>query len=364
MKTKLLYKSLFLFLLLPAIVLGNTDNNASKGKYSKEKKITKSFNVSSDATLKVNNRFGNITIVTWDKNTIDFEISIKVSGNKEEKVIDRINNIDVSFDSSNSMVSATTNIGKNKNNWWNWGKRMNLEIKINYVIKIPVTNSVDLSNDYGSINVDRLEGRAVISCDYGKITTKELLADDNILRFDYTRDCYFDYIKSAKINADYSSFTVGKANKLDINADYTKSEVELAEDVTYNCDYGSLKVLSVNNFSGNGDYLTLRLGDVYKNANIKADYGSIKIDKIHKNLKELIINSDYTGIKVGYDPAMSFDFDITLEYSGLKGKEDWNVLKRKIESTDKYYRGFYGTENSGSSIVINSEYGGVTFYQN
>lgn len=364
MKTKLLYKSLFLFLLLPAIVLGNTDNNTFKGKYTKEKKITKSFDVSSDATLKVNNRFGNITIVTWDKNTIDFDISIKVSGNKEEKVIDRINNIDVSFDSSNSMVSATTNIGKNKNNWWNWGKRMNLEIKINYVIKIPVTNSVDLSNDYGSINVDRLEGRAVISCDYGKITTKELLADDNILRFDYTRGCYFDYIKSAKINADYSSFTVGKANKLDINADYTKSEVELAEDVTYNCDYGSLKVLSVNNFSGNGDYLTLRLGDVYKNANIKADYGSIKIDKIHKNLKELIINSDYTGIKVGYDPAMSFDFDITLEYSGLKGKEDWNVLKRKIESTDKYYRGFYGTENSGSSIVINSEYGGVTFYQN
>src|SRR5690606_38398151 len=100
-----------------------------------------------------------------------------------------------------------------------------------------MSNSVDLSNDYGSINLDRLEGHAKINCDYGKITTKELMADNNLISFDYTNNSYFEYIKSGKINADYSSFTVAKTKDLDINADYTKSMVEIGENVSYTCDY-------------------------------------------------------------------------------------------------------------------------------
>ena len=59
----------------------------------------------------------------------------------------------------------------------------------------------------------KLKGRAELSCDYGKITTKELLADNNDISFDYSNNCYFEYIKGGKINADYSGFTVSKANQ-------------------------------------------------------------------------------------------------------------------------------------------------------
>ena len=151
-------------------------------------------------------------------------------------------------------------------------------MEINYTVKLPITNSVNLNNDYGSINLDKLEGKATINCDYGKITTKELMAENNMISFDYTSNSYFEYINSGKINADYSGFTVGKTKKLDINADYTKSIIEVAEDVTFNCDYGSINVNKANNITGKGDYLTMRLGDVYKNVIIEADYGSLKID--------------------------------------------------------------------------------------
>ena len=118
-------------------------------------------------------------------------------------------------------------------------------MKINYVVKMPITNHVDLSNDYGNITLGTLEGRAEISCDYGKITTKELLADNNVINFDYTNNSYFEYIKSGKINADYSGFTVAKTKDLTIVADYTKSLIEIAENVNYNCDYGSLPYSSI-----------------------------------------------------------------------------------------------------------------------
>ena len=345
------------------VIASNDDNR--KGKHTKEKKITKTFSVNADALVKINNSYGNIDIVTWDENRVEFEITITTNSNNEEKAQKKLDQITVDFDASQGVVHAKTLLNKNRSNsWWSWGNNNKVNMKINYIVKMPITNSVDLNNDYGSINLDKLEGRATISCDYGKITTKELMDENNYIRFDYTNGCYFDYIGGGKINADYSSYTVGKTKALDINADYTKSEIEVAEDITYNCDYGSLKVNAVNTISGNGDYLTFRLGDVFKAVSVKSDYGSIRIDKLHKSFEGLTINSDYTGIKIGYDPALAFRFDIDLEYAGLNGEENWEMVKKRIESRSKFYSGYHGSENTDSKITIESEYGSVTFYEN
>ena len=339
--------------------------NKIDDKHKKTKTINKTFSVKSNATLKVDNSYGNIDVITWNDNRIVFEITITTSGNNEEKVEKKLNEIDVKFSSSSDFVSAETQFNKNSSkSWWNWNSRNNVNMKINYVIKMPITNQVDLNNDYGNINLDKLEGRAKINCDYGKITTKELMADNNDLNFDYTKGCYFEYIKSGKINADYSDFTVSKTKTLNINADYTNSEIEIAEDISYNCDYGSLKINKANNISGNGDYLTTVIGDVYKNISIRADYGSIKINRMTDNAGNVTIKSDYVGIKIGYAPGYNFDFEIDLEYASLNDDNDLEFTKKIIESSDKYYAGYRGSKSSGNTISVTSDYGSLTLFKN
>lgn len=358
MKIALHFKILIAFLILPLVSMAN---NYGKGKHTKEKTIHKEFNVASDAVLKVNNSYGNIDITTWDENRIVIDITITTNGNNEEKVQKKLDQIDVKFDVSSSMVYAKTDFNKNgKKSWWNWGSS-NVNMKIIYTIKMPITNGVNLSNDYGNIDLDKLEGRAIINCDYGKITTKELMADDNLLDFDYTQNSYFEYIKSGKINADYSGYTVGKTNDLDIDADYTKSNIEIAEDITYNCDYGSVVVDRANNVKGNGDYLTLRLGDIYKNVSVDGDYGSLKIENMAATARDINIQSEYMKITIGYDAAYQFDFDIDLEYASLRDSEGLEFTKKHIKSSDKYYSGYNGRASSGNTIRIRSDYGSVTF---
>ncbi|HKK12859.1 MAG TPA: hypothetical protein VJ945_08495 [Flavobacteriaceae bacterium] len=359
MKTTLLYKTALILFLIPTLVLGST-NEKWNGKYTKEKTVKKEFTVNRDALLKVDNSYGNIDIVTYDGNTVFIEVHIKTNGNNEEKVQKKLDDIHIEFNGTSSLVEARTKFSKSSNSWWNWGKNNNVNMEVNYTIKLPISNSVDLSNDYGSINLDKLEGRATISCDYGKITTKELMADNNVLNFDYTHNSYFEYIKSGKINADYSGYTVGKTKNLKISADYTKSVIEVAEDVDYNCDYGSIHIEKANNVMGNGDYLTTRLGDIYKNVSLKADYGSIEIKQMTANAGNLSVQSDYTGITVGYNSGYNFDFEIDLEYASLRDKDELEISKQKIESTNKYYAGYYGNANSGNLIKIDSEYGSVS----
>ena len=362
MKTQLLYKTIFVLLLIPAISLAN---NNWKGKYTKSKVIKKEFNVNSDATLKINNSYGNLNIVTWDENRIEFEVTITTNGNNEEKVEKKLDEITVKFSASPEWVAAETLFNKNKSkSWWSWTKNNSVNMEINYLVKMPITNAVILDNDYGSINLDKLEGDAKINCDYGKITTKELMSDNNYLNFDYTKHSYFEYIKKGKIVADYSGYTVSKTEDLEIVADYTKSVVEVAENVNYNCDYGGLTIEKVNNVTGNGDYLTTKIGDVYKNVSIKADYGSIKIENMTANAGNLRIDTDYVGVKVGLDPAYSFDFEIDLEYASLKESDGFEFTKKRIESGDKFYLGYRGKQDSGNLVSISSDYGSVSFYQN
>ena len=358
MKTKLLYKTAWILFLIPSLVLGN-NSEQWKGKHTKEKTIKKEFTVNKDAMLKVDNSYGNIDIVTYSGNTVSIEVNIKTNGNDEDKVQKKLDDITVEFSGSSSLVEAKTKFGKSSSSWWNWGKN-NVNMEVNYVIKLPITNSVDLSNDYGSINLDKLEGRANINCDYGKITTKELMADNNNLNFDYTNNSYFEYVKSGKINADYSGYTVGKTNKLQVNADYTKSVIEVAEDVNYSCDYGSIQIDKANNVTGDGDYLTVRLGDIYKNVDLKADYGSIEIKQMTSNAGNLSIVSDYVGITLGYSSNYNFNFEFDLKNASLRDKEGLEFTKQRVESSEKYYQGYHGSSTSGNSINIKSNYGNVT----
>lgn len=362
MKLALQFKTLILLLILPLFINAATDK---KGKYTKKKTINKEFSVKPNATLKIDNSYGNIDIITWNENRIVFEITITTTGNDEEKVEKKLNEIDVKFSASKDWVAAETLFNKkNSNNWWKWGNKNNVKMKINYIVKMPTSGNINLSNDYGNINVDKLEGKAEINCDYGKITTKELLADNNTINFDYSKGCYFEYIKSGRIHADYSSFTISKTNTININADYTNSKIETAEDVNYNCDYGNMKINQANNITGNGDYLTTIIGDVYKNVSLKADYGAIKINNITQNAGNITIDSDYTGIKIGFASSYNFNFDIDLDYASLKSSDDLNFSTKKEKGTSKYYNGHYGSANSGNTVKIESDYGSVSLSKN
>src|SRR5690606_14584449 len=100
--------------------------------------------------------------------------------------------------------------------------------------------------------------------------------------------------------------------------------------------------------AGKGDYLTVVMGDVYKNVEIASDYGSIKISRLMENAGNVFINSNYTGIHIGYAPTYHFSFDIHLEYASLRNSEGLEFLKKRMESTTNYYSGFYGNANSGN----------------
>lgn len=349
-------------MMAPLLIMAHNPEK-KKWDHEKTKTIKKEFNVNADANLSIKNKYGNVDVIAWDQNRVEIEVKITVSGNNESKVIERLSKINVNFESSSSAVSAKTILEKNSNNWYSSNNKMNYQI--DYKVKVPVTNSVSLNNDYGTISLNEIKGKADINCDYGKILIGSLYHSKNSINMDYSNDSEIELINGGTINSDYSKFRVEKAKKIDLNADYTDSEFVSIEDLNFVCDYGNIEVGQANNIDGNGDYLTMRFGTIFKSLVIGADYGSIKVDKIKKDFNMIEINSDYAGIKIGLDNDIAFDFVTKLSYGGFDYNEEGvTYIKKVVKSQSKYYEGYVNRKNSGSKISISSEYGGVKLYNN
>ncbi|MFK8060872.1 MAG: hypothetical protein AB8B78_12370 [Polaribacter sp.] len=358
---KFIYKITLLFLLFPLITSANND----KEKHEKSKSIKKEYTVNADALVKLNNRYGNLNISTWDKNRVEIEVTITVKGDDLDDVEEKLQSIDVEFNANSSLVEAETIFGKKKSNWSWWSKNKNINYKINYVVKMPKSNSVDLDNDYGNIYLEDLDGKAAINCDYGKISVGDLSASNNDINLDYCSSSSINYMKSGDINVDYSKISVDKSQSLKVNSDYSTVKIGETRNVDFNIDYGSITINQVDNIDGNSDYASMRIGTVRKNVIIDTDYGSITIKNLEKGFENVDITGQYAGIKIGVAADAVFNFEVDLQYAGFGRNDDKIEMFKSIsKSTKKYYEGKYGKGNTNSRVKIKSQYGGVSIREN
>ncbi len=358
---KSIYKITLILFFIPLISFATND----KKKHEKSRTINKVYKVNSDAKVSLNNRYGNLNITTWNKNSVEIEVKIIVKGDDLDDVEDKLESIDVNFNSSSSFVEATTTFGHKKNSWSWWKKSKNVNYQINYTVKMPISNSVNLDNDYGNIYLGKLSGQANINCDYGKISIDELTASNNKINLDYCSRSTIGYMKSGNVNVDYSKLTIEESEKVRVNADYSTLTFNKVETINFSADYGSITLDDATNISGSSDYASMRFGTVRKNLEIDTDYGSIRVKNLAKGFNSVNITGQYAGIKLGIETGAVFDFVLDLQYAGFKrNKDDVELFKSISKSSKKYYEGKYGRGNTSSKIKIKSQYGSVSFKEN
>ena len=358
---KFIYKITILTFLIPLITFGSID----KEKHEKTKIISKEYSVNADAKVAINNKYGDLNITSWNKNRVEIEVQITVKGDDLDEVESKLETIQINFNANSNFVEAETVIEKNRSNWSWWSNSKNVNYKINYIVKMPKTNSVSLNNDYGSIYLGDLDGDASISCDYGKISVGELSSDNNNINLDYCSSSSIKRIKEGSVNIDYSKLTIDNSERIKLNADYSTMKFDKAGSIDFNQDYGSISINDAAQINGNTDYVTMRFGTVRNRLTIDTDYGSLTIKDLKSTFDKVDINAQYTGIRIGVENGINFDFEIDLQYSSFKRNDDNIEFYKSIsKSTKKYYEGKYGKGNSKASLKINSQYGSVKIEEN
>ena len=344
------YNILILFILIPFLGFSNDDTFILK-----QKNIKKTYAVNSNAGIDINNKYGNITVSTWDEDKIDLDITIKVSGASENWVNEKLNSIDVDITALKSMVTAITNIANSSLK----SQGSSNSFEINYVIKIPKNGTVKINNKYGNINAVSLESTTDISCKYGKVILGKLNGANNRIEIGYCQNSSIDFIKNGKIEGRYSNLKINECGNLNLDANYTDVTIEEGKNIKYEGNYGTFKFQKINSLTGSGNYLTISINEISNNLNIDSNYSKINVAFLNDKSKDVSINTGYTNVSLGYNTNYSFDFDIITKYGSIKSDGNLEISLTENKNNSKKISGYYKKKGQ-NKVAVNSNYGNVT----
>lgn len=310
------------------------DNNGDLEE--KTKNYSKSYPVDANDKLRLNNQYGRITVLTWDRPEVKVDVLIKATANQEDEAQKLLDGVEIQDNKSGDVVSFRTEIQRNKNSWsiWNWGGRSKThKVEINYTVHMPSKNSLDVEQSYGSVSLPDMDGRVKISASYANVVAQNLSNPTN------------------DIEGSYGNLKVGNMNggRLDFS-------------------YGNVDMAECTNLKADLSYGSFKLGKLKGSADLDLSYvGGFKINDVAPSLKRLNINSSYSGVSLGISNDNSFDFDITVSNAGFNYDDDKVTLTSKTPADNRHYsptknyKGHFGKGNSDSKVTINSSYGGVHF---
>ena len=340
-------KYLLVLFILPAFVMAGE----LKGKYKKEKAIRKSYSVNNNAALDIDNKYGNVFVTTWDQNTTEIDVVIRVAGDDEKQVTARINSIDVAFSATKALVAATTKIG-------NVSCSGNISMEINYTVKIPKKGTIEVKNQYGGIQTGKIYGRTVLNCQYGDVNIDELNATNNLLKFQYCGSVRINFMKGANATVQYSQFRLGKASALQIKGQYSGIEIADVDDLNYSADYGHINARNAGKVTGKSTYSSIKFGRISQLLNLTTEYGDIKIDMFDPSTRNIAINSAYTGISLGFADDYPFDFEIQADYADVSGTNGFKYSLKNEKDNSRLYKGYYKSTGI-NKLFIKSDYGHI-----
>jgi hypothetical protein len=80
--------------------------------FTESKQISKRYKISPETRIEITNKYGNIKINTWEKDSVVFDIKIKVEDKKLSRLEKQISGIDFDFINSQHFIIAVQKLEK------------------------------------------------------------------------------------------------------------------------------------------------------------------------------------------------------------------------------------------------------------
>ncbi|PDS26271.1 hypothetical protein B0A77_02885 [Flavobacterium branchiophilum] len=328
------------------------------GPIVKQKSIKKIYFVYPNVDVVINNTYGNISVATWDEDKVELEILIKVLGQNEKWIDQKLDDITINIEALKAKITATTSIGNSINS----SKNQNNSFEIHYQLKIPKNGNLTILNKYGNIYLGEINGFTNISCQYGKILIDRLSNDKNNIYLEYCENSKIKYIKKANISSKYSELDIDTALSLTVDSNYTQLQIDQIGSLQLHTKYGNVSIKNIKNFVSRSTYTDIDILQIVEQAIINTKYGHVKIQNMEVN-NLININGSYTQIEIGFKPSYAFDFNISLKYADLKAPNDLFFNTKSESAVHSNYLGYYKTRGL-HQITLQSDYGSIKLTKN
>ncbi|WP_222984141.1 hypothetical protein [Flagellimonas meishanensis] len=227
------------------------------------KTVERSFPLTNAGELRLENKYGNVTLTGWEQDKVSVKIEIRVNHRKRDNAKDLLGRINPEFKSGSGMVSITSEIS-NKNTGWfadffNRTNPIDLDrshVQIDYEVFLPKKVKLKVTNRFGDVFIEDWNGPLNVLIEHGDLWINEDLGKaDIILKFGKVKARNLNYAsldlkngvldmedsKSLQLNSSGTEIKINTVNSFEVHSNKDNITVDEAGTV-----YGSLKFSTFN----------------------------------------------------------------------------------------------------------------------
>ena len=350
MKTKNIQAVIITLILLSVQLTVNADEFT--------KKMSKSYDVESNATLVLKNKFGKIQCENWDQNKITIDVEIKVEASSQEKANKYFERINVDISGSSTKVSVVTDFdndifNKNKNN----------NISVDFYIKMPASINLDVSHKFGDLIIAIVKGNSEIELAYGNMDVQRLEGNSNVIDVKFS-EAEIDYVKNAELDLQYSELEIDEAGSMNAESKFSEFEIGKADVLTLESGYNDDNIGYVRDFDLDAGFSDVDVRNVQERLVAVMDYGELKVKEVDAGFSKIDVSSSYGGVDIGINPEASFKLIATVKMGDFSyPRSKARISEAELSYTSKKYEGVVGdNENPAARVMVDVKNGGANIY--
>ena len=282
----------------------------------KSRSVTETFKVGPDTEIEIINKYGNIHLIPWDKDSVRFEIELMVRGTKQSKVDKSFDYIEFDFKTSKYYIIAQT-LFAGKSGFWSdvsdlTGAIFNssTKTKIDYTVYFPANAKLKIMNKYGNIYTTDHFGELEIELSNGDLKAHHLAGKTKITHeFGNANIKQIDY---GNLNISYGEFTVERAEKLIVESKSSKFYIDEIEDMELNSRRDKFYLEEAGHIHGFTNFSLIELDLLSYKFNLITKYGDIDIKSFSNDVESFKIKSNDTDITLHFIDNKQYKLDITV----------------------------------------------------
>ncbi len=282
----------------------------------KSRTVTETFKVESDTEIEIINKYGNIHLIPWDKDSVHFDIELMVRGTKQSKVDKSFDYIEFDFKTSKYYIIAQT-LFAGKSGFWSdvsdlTGAIFNssTKTKIDYTVYFPANAKLKIMNKYGNIYTTDHFGELEIELSNGDLKAHHLAGKTKITH--EFGNANIKQIDDGNLNISYGEFTVERAEKLIVESKSSKFYIDEIENLELNSRRDKFYLEEAGHIHGNTNFTLIDLDLLSYKFNLITKYGDIDIKSFSNDVESFKIKSNDTDITLHFIDNKQYKLDITV----------------------------------------------------
>ena len=306
-------KAIFLLAFLAAI------NQVHSQTYERKRSEKKAFAIKATTEIQINNKYGNIHIVNWEKDSVRFEIDLTLVGTKESKIQKNFEMIDFEFTTTGSYVIAKTVFKEGMDSFWGEVNDLATTIfnstnrtQINYKVYMPANCPLKIENKFGNIYLDDHIGKVNITLANGDLKANEFTADFT-LKIDFGK-VIIRKLNKARISGSYAGIDIVNAGTINFDTRSSTLELSQVESLDMISRRDKINIEDIKSIKGDMSFTELRCENISGQIILTTSYGGLVFKSVSTSFDKIVLKSKFTDLSLNYkqEPA----FNLSIEHSG------------------------------------------------